>query len=309
MGNFDVSLGGFILSALRSSTPLLWVLLGEILTQRVAVVNLGVEGQMLMGALCGFGATLATGNPWLGIAAGCAAGMILSGLHALLCVGLKANQFASGLAVWMIGFGLSAFYGIPLVGQKIVGLNALPLRALAKIPVIGTIATQITPTVALAIVASPLIGFWLYRTRTGLAWRAVGESLPSSKALGIKTSLVQVGGVLAGGFLSGLGGAALSVDYTRNWVEGMTAGRGLVAVGLVIVARWNPFLAVPAALLFGGAEALTLRMQTSGVPISSHLLQTLPYLASLAVLVLSYRKANREGGTPAGLSAVFAKSQ
>src|SRR3954469_561418 len=116
MGSFDVTVGGFLLSALRSSTPLLWVLLGEILTQRVAVINLGVEGQMLMGGICGFGATLATGNPWLGLIAGCLAGMALSSVHALLAVGLKANQFASGLAVWMIGFGLSAFFGIPLVG-------------------------------------------------------------------------------------------------------------------------------------------------------------------------------------------------
>jgi ABC-type uncharacterized transport system permease subunit len=309
MSHFDVTLGSFLLSALRSSTPLLWVLLGEILTQRVAVVNLGVEGQMLMGGLCGFGATLATGNPWLGLAAGCFAGMALSSIHALLCVGLKANQFASGLAVWMIGSGLSAFYGIPLVGQKIIGLQTLPLGFLAHVPVIGTIAGQLTPTVAMGLAASPLIGLWLYRTRTGLAWRAVGESLPASKALGLKTPLIQTLGILAGGLLSGMGGAALSVDYTRNWVEGMTAGRGLVAVGLVIVARWNPWLAVPAALLFGGAEALTLRLQTAGVPISAHLLHTLPYLASLGVLVLSYRKANHEGGTPAGLSAVFAKSQ
>jgi general nucleoside transport system permease protein len=305
--DFDTALGGFIVSALRSSTPLLWVLLGEILTQRVAVINLGVEGQMLSGALAGFAATLATGNPWMGLLAGIAAGATLSSAHALLCVGLKANPFASGLAVWMIGFGLTAFYGIPFVGQKINGFGSS--AALERIPVIGAFASQITPTVALALLASPLLGWWLYRTRTGLAWRAVGESLDSAKSLGIRASRVQFLGTLAGGAFSGMGGAALSVDYTRNWVEGMTAGRGLVAVGLVIVARWNPYLAVPAALLFGGAEALTLRMQTSGVPISSHLLHTLPYLASLAVLVLSYGKANKEGGTPAGLGAVFSQSK
>jgi ABC-type uncharacterized transport system permease subunit len=309
VSEFDAALGGFVISALRSSTPLLWVLLGEILTQRVAVVNLGVEGQMLVGALAGFAATLITGNPWLGLIAGIAAAMALSSLHALLCVGLKANPFASGLAVWMIGFGLSSFYGIPYVGQKINGFKSLPLGVVERIPVIGTMLSQITPTVAMGILASPLLGWWLYRTRTGLSFRAVGESLSSAKALGLKTAWVQVLGILAGGAFSGMGGAALSVDYTRNWVEGMTAGRGLVAVGLVIVARWNPYLAIPAALLFGGAEALTLRMQTSGVPISSHLLHTLPYLASLAVLVLSYSRANKEGGTPAGLSAVFSQSQ
>jgi general nucleoside transport system permease protein len=306
---WDAIAGNFLVSALRSSTPLLWVLLGEILTQRVAIVNLGVEGQMLAGALAGFAAALATGDPWLGLAAGAGAGMLLSTVHAGLAVGLKANPFASGLAVWMLGFGLSAFYGIPMVGQKIAGFAPLPLGFLARVPVLGPIASQLTPTVALALLASPLAGWWLYRTRTGLAWRAVGESLVSARTLGFKTSLVQVAGIVAGGAFSGFGGAALSVDYTRNWVEGMTAGRGLVAVGLVIVARWNPFLAVPAALLFGGAEALTLRLQTAGVPISSHLLHTLPYLASLAVLVASTRSANKEGGMPAGLSAVFTRSR
>jgi len=309
MPGFDAAAGNFLVSALRSSTPLLWVLLGEILTQRVAIVNLGVEGQMLVGALSGFAATLATGNPWLGLAAGVAAGMLLSTVHAGLTVGLKANPFASGLAVWMLGFGLSAFYGVPMVGQKISGFAPLPLGFLSGVPVLGPLSSQLTPTVVLALLASPLAGWWLYRTKTGLAWRAVGESLVSARTLGLKTSLVQVLGILAGGAFSGFGGAALSVDYTRNWVEGMTAGRGLVAVGLVIVARWNPYLAVPAALLFGGAEALTLRMQTSGVPISSHLLHTLPYLASLTVLVLSSRSANKEGGMPAGLSAVFSQSR
>jgi simple sugar transport system permease protein len=309
VSEFDAAIGGFAVSALRSSTPLLWVLLGEILTQRVAVVNLGVEGQMLVGALSGFAATLASGNPWIGLIAGIAAGVALSSVHGLLCVGLKANAFASGLAVWMLGFGLSAFYGIPYVGQKINGFETLPAGALGRIPVLGTLLSQITPTVAMAMAASPLLGWWLYRTRTGLSFRAVGESLASAKALGLKPARVQMLGILAGGAFSGMGGAALSVDYTRNWVEGMTAGRGLVAVGLVIVARWNPYLAIPAALLFGGAEASTLRLQTAGVPISSHLLHTLPYLASLAVLVLSFTRANKEGGTPAGLSAVFTQSR
>lgn len=309
MAEWDLALGGFLVSALRASTPLLFVLLGEVLTQRVAVVNLGVEGQMLMGALAGFAATLATGSPWAGLLAGCAAGMLMSLLHAGLAVGLRANQFASGLAVWFLGFGLSAFYGIPFVGQKIEGFGPLPVGFLAGLPVVGPALGQLTPTVILALLASAAMGIWMYRTRPGLAWRAVGESAAAALALGIKIRRAQTVGILAGGLLSGLGGASLSVDLTRNWVEGMTAGRGLVAVGLVIVARWNPFLAAPAALLFGGAEALTLRLQAAGVQVSSHLLHTLPYAASLAVLVLSTVRANREGGMPQGLSAVFSRSQ
>ncbi len=302
---WDILFNGFLISALRSSSPLLWVLMGETITQRVAIVNLGVEGQMLVGALAGFAATVVTGNPWLGLCAGAAAGMTLSGLHALLCIGFNANAFASGLAVWMFGFGLSAFYGIPYVGQKIDGFKAFNIPALSNVPILGNLISQITPTVVLALLLAPLLGIWLYRTRTGLIWRAVGESSQSALAMGVKPKWVQVQGILLGGILSGIGGAALSVDYTRNWVEGMSAGRGLVAVGLVIVARWNPFLTIPAALLFGGTETLTLRLQTAGVPISSHLLHTLPYIVSLLVLILSFFSANKEGGTPNGLKAVF----
>jgi len=170
------------------------------------------------------------------------------------------------------------------------------------------LAGGLTPTIVLALALVPVVALWLYRTRSGLRWRAVGESAERARAAGITPWRVVVGGILVGGLLSGLGGAALSVDYTRTWAEGMTAGRGLVAVGLVIVARWNPWLTLPAALLFGLTEALSLRLQTADSAISAHLLHTLPYLVSLLVFTvtcLRLRRLGDQGGAPAGLRVVI----
>jgi simple sugar transport system permease protein len=297
MSALEIVLSGFLISALRSATPLLFALIGETLTQRVGIINLGVEGQMLVGAMAGYGITALSGNPWLGLAAGAGAGMLLSGVHALLAVGARANQLASGLAVWMLGFGLSAYYGSALVGRKIDSFAGVDAGALAQLPVIGSVIAGITPTVLLGLLLVPVVALWLWRTRTGLRWRAVGESTEAARAAGVRPRWIQVQGIALGGLLSGLGGAALSVDYTRTWAEGMSAGRGLVAVGLVIVARWNPWWTLPAALLFGAAEALSLRLQAADAAISAHLLHTLPYLVSLAVLTLTYLRS-RDSGAP-----------
>ena len=281
---------GLLVSSIRAATPLLFVLLGECLTQRVGRINLGVEGQMLVGAATGYGVAAASGSPWLGLLAGAAAGTTLSLVYALLTIPARANQFASGLAVWMLGFGLSAYAGVSLVGQKVEGFA----------PLTG----GMTPTMVLALLLVPCIGAWLYTTRSGLAWRAVGESPSVARAAGVRPALTIALGIAAGGILSGLGGAALSVDYTRTWAEGMSGGRGLVAVGLVIVARWNPWWTLPAALLFGCAEAMSLRMQAANSAIPAHLLHTLPYLASLAVFAIACLRL-RDSGAPAALKGVL----
>ena len=288
----DTLLSGLPMSALRSAAPLLLVLLGECLTQRVGRINLGVEGQMLMGAVAGYGVTAMSGEPWLGMAAGAAAGALLSTVYALLTVAARADQFASGLAVLMLGFGVSAYVGSGLVGLRIEGF--------------ATGVGGITPTLWLAVGLVPVVALWLYGTRTGLVWRAVGESPAAARAAGITPWRVIVAGIAIGGVFSGLGGAALSVDHTRSWAEGMTAGRGLIAVGLVIVARWNPWLTLPAALLFGLAEALSLRLQAGGSAVPAHLLHTLPYVASLVVFVVTCARL-KGGGGPEALRAVFAR--
>jgi general nucleoside transport system permease protein len=301
-----VVLDGLLISALRSASPLLFVVMGETLTQRVGVINLGVEGQMLVGAMTSFAVTVVTGNPWLGLLVGGLAGLALSTLHLFLCLICHSSQIASGIAVWILGSGLSAFFGREFVGQQLNhGFNAVSAPRLASVPVLGPLITEMTPVIGLSIALSPLLGLWLYRSRAGLAWRAVGESIPAARAMGINPFLIQCQGILAGGFLSGIGGASLSIDYTLTWAEGMTVGRGLVAVGLVIIARWNPYLALPVALLFGGSEALALRLQAVGAPISPYLLSTLPYLLSILVLMLSHRQSGKSSGMPEGLRSVF----
>lgn len=306
MSAFWAELSVILIIAIRSSSPVLAVVLGETLGQRAGVINLGVEGQMLVGAFVGVAATFHTGSPVLGIAIACVAAMVLSSVHAILVLGFRANQIASGIAVLMLGTGISAFYGIPYVGQRIERLPRLGQTALADWPWVGPLLSPFSPTVLLILLLVPLLAVLLFRTRFGLRWRAVGESAEIARNLGQNPVRMKLVAILTGGFLSGLGGAALSVDYTANWVEGMTNGQGLLAVGLVIVARWNPAFALPAALLFGFAQAMNLRMQSWGVDVSSYLLSTLPYVLPLLVLMLSYRSLRAgKGGMPQGLKAVF----
>ena len=296
---------GLLSIALLTATPVLLALLGETLTQRTGIINLGVEGQMLVGAAAGFAATHASGNPWLGLLVGTCAGMALSGVHALLCLGLGVNQIASGLAVFFLGNGLSSFYGTPLVGQQINGFHSLAHGWLGKLPVVGGFLGQLTPTVYMALILMVTSGLFLYRTQWGLVWRAAGESADALRMLGKHPVRLRLAGILLGGMFTGLAGAALSVDYTRTWVEQMTAGRGLLAVGLVIVARWNPWLSLPVALIYGLSEALALRLQSMGTDISPYLLGTLPYLVPLIVLLLSYRASQRGSSMPQELAGVF----
>jgi simple sugar transport system permease protein len=296
---------GLLSIALLMATPVLLAMLGEMLTQRTGIVNLGVEGQMLVGAAAGFAVTYASGSPWLGLLVGALAGMALSSVHALLCLGLGVNQIASGLAIFFLGNGLSAFYGAPLVGQQISGFHSLAHGWLGHLPIVGSFLGQLTPTVYLALILVLLCGLFLYRTQWGLVWRATGESADALRMLGKKPVALRIAGILTGGLFTGLAGAALSVDYTRTWVEQMTAGRGLLAVGLVIVARWNPWLALPVALIYGLSEALALRLQSMGADISPYLLGTLPYLVPLVVLLLSYRASQRGTSMPQELVGVF----
>ncbi len=275
---------------LRSATPLLLVLLGETLTQRSGIINLGVEGQMLVGAVVGFAVAATIGGPLVALVAGGGAGLLLSLVHALLCLGFRANQMGSGIAVWILGLGISSYYGRSFVGAKVTTFA----------PVLG-----VSPVIWSAILLVPLAGWWLYRTRPGLVWRAVGESVDNAHALGIRPRGVQLQAILVGGVLSGLGGAVLSVDYTQTWANEITKGRGLVAVGLVIVARWNPFLALPTALFFGFFEAAVLRLQAVGLEVSSYLLACLPYAACLAVLIAVHLSARHASYMPEGLRGVF----
>lgn len=308
METFTIA-GSWVAAMLRSSTPLMMVTLGETLTQRVGIVNLGVEGQMLCGACVGFAVAAATGSPMLGFAAGAAAGLLLSFVHAALCLGCNANQIGSGIAVFTLGLGLSSYFGRTAIGGKVTGLAPLAGSEFAGVPFAGPILTQLTPIAPLAILIVLIAGLWLYRTRTGLNWRVAGESFQTARALGIKPLAIQAQGILAGGLLSGFAGAILSVDYTQTWANEMTKGRGFVAVGLVIVARWNPFLVLPVVLLFGLSEAATLRLQATGLTLSPYLISCLPYAVCLACVIAISLREGRIGGMPTELASVFGRRQ
>jgi len=298
-------LGSWIAASLRSATPLLIVMLGETLTQRTGIINLGVEGEMLMGACVGFAVAATTGDPLLGLLAGALAGAALSTVHGGLVLGAKANQIGSGLAVWMIGLGLTSYFGRGFVGGKVSPFLPLGAHIDGGPAFIHTVLDQITWTAPAALALAVIAGLWLYRTRTGLAWRTVGESGDVARALGLRPHWVRFQAILAGGFFAGLGGAILSVDYTQTWAQDITKGKGLVAVGLVIVARWNPFLVIPTALLFGLSETSVLKLQAGGVAISPSLLATVPYIFAILVVVLAQSQGRRSAAMPADLTAIF----
>jgi len=304
--DFVALLATWCIATLRGATPLIFATLGETLTQRVGIINLGVEGEMLTGACVGFAVGVATGNPWLGLMAGALAGGALSLLHAGLVLGAGANQIGSGLAVWMIALGGTSFFGRALVGNQVTPLPNLGSSLTDGIPFVGTVMAQATMAVPLAILAVAFVAWWLAQTRPGLRWKAVGESARIAAENGIQATRVRVTAIVVGGLLAGFGGAVLSVDYTQTWAQEMTKGRGLVAVGLVIVARWKPALVLPVCLLFGLAEVSVLRVQSAGYEFSPHLLGTFPYLVVLVVLVLSQIFARRASAMPADLKAVFA---
>lgn len=294
------------IATLRSATPLIFATLGETLVQRVGVINLGTEGEMLVGACVGFAVGVATGNPWLGLMAGALAGAALSLLHAGLVLGAGANQIGSGLAVWMIALGTTSYFGRALVGQQVTPLPNLGSHLTDGLPLFGDVLAQMTMAAPLAIVAVVCAAWWLNQTRPGLRWQAVGESARVAAENGIRPVRVRLAAIVVGGLLAGFGGAILSVDYTQTWAQEMTKGRGLVAVGLVIVARWKPMLVLPVCLIFGLTEVATLRMQSMGFELSPHLLGTAPYLVVLLVLVASHIFARRASAMPADLKAVFA---
>lgn len=302
---------GFVVSLLAAAvtygTAILLACLGELVTERAGVLNLGVEGMMLMGALAGAATCLATGNPWVGAIAACGAGALMASIFALLTVGLRANQVVSGLALTLFGAGLSAFLGQPIVGLPLPSdFQTIRIPVLSEIPIVGRILFQQSGMVYLSYVIA--IALWLYLTKTrgGLRLRAIGERPEAADAMGINVNLLRTWYVILGGALAGLGGAAISLDTNPGWVENITAGRGWIAVALVIFAGWNPARAVFGAYLFGGVEALNFKLQGVGVAISPFFLNMLPYLFTILALVLATRQGQRNKmGAPNALGVPY----
>lgn len=294
-------------SAVRSGTPVLYATVGEVLSERAGVMNLGLEGVMLVGAYAGFAVTRSTGDPWLGILASFFAGMAITLVHAFLCITLMCNQTVSGLAMVLAGYGLSALLGRGVIGDTITGMPSMKLPLLGDIPLIGPVFFQHNAMVYLSYFLVALLCWFIYRTRAGLNLRAVGENPRAADAMGLPVVRIRYLYCLIGGGLAGVGGGYMSVVYAQMWIEGMTAGRGWIAVALVIFGLWNPARAALGAYLFGGVEALQLRMQAMGSSISASLLLTLPYLMTIIVLTAVSIRAGKGilRGAPASLSNPF----
>lgn len=290
-------------AAVQSGTPILYATLGEIVTERSGILNLGVEGIMIVGALTGFLVAKTSGNPWLAFAAAGCAGSLAASVHGAVCLIFQGNQVVSGLALTILGVGFANYLGAGFVGQAAPGFDPLALPFLAEIPVLGPIFFRQDALVYLTYLIPLLLWLGLYNTRFGLSLRAAGEYPEAATAAGIDVVAYRWLGVLAGGFLMGLGGAYLSLAYTHLWTNNLTAGRGWIAVALVIFSFWRPGRAVFGAYLFGGIMALQLRLQASGAQIPSSLLLMLPYGLTVAVLVFSsWRRGRTEEPAALGVN-------
>jgi simple sugar transport system permease protein len=294
---------GVLAAGVRAGTPILYAMLGEIVTERAGVVNLGADGAMLMGACVGFITAAQTQDPFLGILAAAVAGAAISLLHAFMVVTLRANQIASGLALTFLSLGITSFIGRPYVKIGIEGVSQGAVPYLSEIPFIGPVFFRHDILVYGAYLLALLIWFFLFYTRGGLVLRTVGENSDVAFALGIKTKRVQYLAVAFGGMCAGLAGAHLSLAYTRTWVEGMTNGRGIIAVALVIFSAWHPFWGVVGAVLFGATFAFQLQLQARGITLSPYFLDMLPYLFTLFALLVGAKM--RRHAMPEGIKKVF----
>lgn len=294
-----------IQSIVVAATPLIFAATGELVVEKSGVLNLGVEGMMIVGAVAGFAVTYDTGSAMLGILAAMAAGAAVSALFAAVTQLLLANQVASGLALTMFGLGLSALIGQSYSGLSVERFPRLEIPGLSEMPVIGTLlfAYDLLVYAAIALVAA--VWWFLTRTRAGLILRAVGENHDAAHAIGYSVVAVRFGAVMFGGAAAGLGGAYLSLVQTPLWVEDMTAGRGWIALALVVFAAWRPWRALIGAFLFGGVTIVQLHAQAYNVPIESQYLSMLPYLATIIVLVLISGAGARALGAPACLGKPF----
>ena len=291
---------------LAGGTPLVFAALGELVTEKSGVLNLGVEGMMLVGAVVSFIVTATTGEPWLGALAGTAAGAATSAIFGALTLSLMANQVATGLALSLFGVGLSAFIGQPYVSAMIAGIKPLSIPVLSDLPVLGKLLFAHSPFVYLSLLLCAFVQWFLYRTRAGLVLRAVGESAASAHALGYPVIAIRYLAVLFGGACAGLGGAYMAVAYTPLWSEGMIAGRGWIALALVVFATWKPVRVLVGAYLFGGVTLVQFQAQAMGVAVPSQFLSMLPYLATIFVLTLISRDAGAiRRNAPASLGKPF----
>ncbi len=295
-----------LLTIITAATPLLFAALGEMITEKSGVLNLGVEGMMLMGAIGGFIVVTQTDNILLAILASGIAGAALGGVFAVLVLVFQARQVPTGLALTIFGVGLSALLGQSMIGVAYGGLPKIAIPGFASIPMLGDLLFNHDIMVYLSIVMLLLVGYFMKYTRAGLVLRAVGDSHDAAHALGYRVNLIRGLAILFGGAMAGLGGAYVSMAYSPLWVEGMTAGRGWIALALVVFASWRPGRILLGAYLFGGISILQLHAQAIGINVPSQMMSMLPYLATILVLVLISRDQMRiKLNAPASLGKPF----
>ncbi|MGB7432037.1 MAG: ABC transporter permease [Ahrensia sp.] len=295
-----------VLTIATAATPLLIAAMGELVVERSGVLNLGVEGMMVIGAIAGFAGAQLAGNAWAGVGLAIVCGALFSLLFAFLTLTLATNQVATGLSLTLLGLGISGMVGESFIGLPGVKLEAIAIPVLSDLPLVGTLLFGQDPIFYISIILTVCVWWFLFRSRAGLKLRAVGNSSASAHALGINVIATRYYAVLFGGACAGLAGAHLSLVYIPQWTENMTAGRGWIALALVVFASWRPFRVIIGAYLFGAVTIAQFHAQALGIGVPSQLLSALPYLATIVVLVLiSANKRMTMQNTPAALGKPF----
>lgn len=293
---------GILGGALRVGVPFLFVSLGECLTEKSGRINLGLEGVLVLSAMAAFGGSYLTGSAWLGVLIGALAGALLALLHGLLCSLDRVNDVATGIALMMLGTGLAFYLGKPLIQPQAPQIPTIALGGWSDAPALRA-ALQVNALLPVGLVLAFAMWWAFARTRWGMLVRMAGDSAHAARALGYSVSGIRIAATTAGGFIAGLGGASLTLSYPGSWNEGISSGQGLIAVALVIFARWSPLRCVGAAALFGGAGAIGPALQSAGIGWGYHLFNTVPYALTLVILVLTCRPGSVVAGSPGELSS------
>lgn len=304
----------FLIAAVGAAMPLLFATLGELLTEKSGSLNLGVEGMMLIGAVMGFSVGLNTGNPALAVLAALAAGAAGALIYAFLTITLMANQNVTGLTLTIFGSGFASFVGTGFMGSAApagvtVLATKLAIPGLSQIPIIGPAFFNQNILVYAGYFLVLVVAFYLNKTKMGLNVRAVGENAAAADASGINVTLYKYGHVVAGGALCGLGGAYMSLVTVPVWQDNVVAGRGWIAVALVIFASWRPWKAFCGALLFGALSILGIRMQSMGIHVSQYVMDMIPYIATILVVIISTRKNRKEDMAPGDLGLSYFREE
>ena len=293
---------GIVGGALRVGVPFLFVSLGECLTEKSGRINLGLEGVLVLSAMSAFGGAYLSGSPWVGVLAGAVAGGLLASLHGMLCALPRVNDVATGIALMLLGSGLAFYFGKPLIQPQAPQIPAIELGQWSDSSAVRA-ALQVNMLLPAGLVLALLLWWGFKRTRYGLLVRLVGDSANAARALGYSVSRIRLIATTIGGMIAGLGGASLTLFYPGSWNEGISSGQGLIAVALVIFARWSPLRCIGAAALFGGAGAIGPALQSVGLSWGYHLFNTVPYVLTLLILVLTCRPGSVAQGSPGEFSS------